>query len=91
LLRSNRYTSLTAQEYAQKKLPINLFTTIIHIIVKPVWRFLTLFIRHKGFRDGFPGFVFALYSGLHITTSYIKYWEMKKLGRKKIDLKKDWA
>ena len=91
LIRSNRYTSLTAQEYIEQNLPINFFTTTMHIIVKPIFRFFSLFIRHKGFLDGFPGFVFAMYSGLHYATAYIKYWEMKKTGRKKIDLGKDWA
>lgn len=83
LTNSNRYTTLTAQEYAQKNLPLNPFTTIIYIIVVPISRFLSLYLRHKGFLDGFPGFVFALYSGFHITTSYIKYWEKKKKERLK--------
>lgn len=90
LIRSNRYTSLTAQEYAEKNLPINFFTTMIHIIVKPILRFFTLFIRHKGFMDGFPGFVFAMYSGLHIATSYVKYWEKKNAKRLKHDPFLDW-
>lgn len=90
LIRSNRYTSLTAQEYAEKNLPINFFTTMIHVIVKPILRFFTLFIRHKGFMDGFPGFVFAMYSGLHIATSYIKYWEKKNAKRFKHDPFLDW-
>lgn len=84
LLRSNRYTSLTAQEYLEKNLPINFFTTMIHIIVKPILRFLTLFIRHKGFMDGFPGFVFALYSSLHFATAWVKYWEMKRRVEKRL-------
>lgn len=81
LLRSNRYTSLTAQEYLTKDLSTDIFTTIVYIIFMPLRRFLQLYFRHKGFLDGFPGFVFALYSGLHIAISYVKYWEMKHESR----------
>lgn len=75
LVNSNRYTSLTAQEYADRKLPTNFLTSIRYMFCLPFWRFLTLYFRHKGFLDGFPGLVFALYSGLHLATSYVKYWE----------------
>lgn len=82
LTNSNRYTSLTAQEYAKRKVPLNPLASMIHIIVAPLRKFCSLYFRHKGFLDGFPGFVFALYSGLHITTSYIKYWERTKFKMK---------
>jgi hypothetical protein len=35
-------------------------------------------LRHKGFVDGFPGFVFALFSGLHHHVAYLKLWELKQ-------------
>lgn len=78
LTNSNRYTTLTAMEFKERKLSMNLFTTIIYIIVVPLKTFFNIYFYHKGFLDGFPGFVFALFSGLHFPISYIKYWE--KLG-----------
>jgi hypothetical protein len=51
--------------------------------------FFLIFFRHKGFVDGFPGFVFAFFSGFHFITSYIKFWEMYHQERT-LDIKKDW-
>lgn len=90
LTRSNRYTTLQAEEYAKQKIGTGILQTLSYFTLKPTLRFLSIYIRHKGFMDGFPGFVFAVYSGLHITTSYVKYWEKKKLG-KKFSISQDWA
>lgn len=64
--RFNRYTNLLA---SQIKDP-NFFS---YIFIKPAVWFLKAYIRHKGFMDGFPGFVFALFSALRFPVSYIKY------------------
>lgn len=88
LKRSNRYTSLSAQEMISKKQKPNLFG-----FIKAVWQckktFFLIFFRHKGFVDGFAGFVFAFYSGFHFITSYVKFWEMYQQKRD-LDIKKDW-
>jgi glycosyltransferase involved in cell wall biosynthesis len=90
LRRSNRYTSLQAETWLKEGTIGTAWTTIIlYCWLKPVYRFLEIFLRHKGFQDGFPGFVFALYSGLHITSSYVKYYEKKQSGGK-INLTTDW-
>lgn len=78
LLRFNRYTSLTASEFARKAVGINTFTAFRFLLWKPVYTFCNIYLRHKGIVDGFPGFVFALFSGLHFTVAYIKYWQMTK-------------
>lgn len=41
-------------------------------------RFPRRFIRKKGYRDGFIGFMFAFFASLYQIISYAKYWEMKK-------------
>lgn len=90
LRRSNRYTTLQAQDWlGEGKLGLDTWTIILYTLIKPLTRFLELYFRHKGFVDGFPGFVFAVYSGLHIRSSYIKYYEKKKTGTE-IILSKDW-
>jgi len=89
ITKDNRYSTLSAMEMREKKLPLTLFTTMIYIIVVPLKIFFSIYIWHKGFLDGFPGFVFAFYSGLHQMTAYIKYWEMKKQGKNEIE--KDWV
>jgi len=73
--RSNRYTSLTATELSNSNIPRNLFSLLTYVVYKPFTTWFQLFIRHKGFLDGFPGFVFALFSGLHFSTAYLKYLE----------------
>lgn len=78
LLRSNRYTTLQAEDWIKEGvIGIDPMSIITYTLIKPLIRFLSIYLRHKGFMDGFPGFVFAWYSGLHITSSYIKYWEKK--------------
>lgn len=78
LLRENRYSSLTAKELKESKLRINFFNTINYMFVKPLITFFRLYFRFRGVLDGFPGFVFSLYSGLHFAFAYMKLWEIYK-------------
>ena len=64
--RWNRYTTLLS---SQIKDP-NFFD---YIFLKPYFWFIKSYIRHRGFMDGFPGFVFVLFSSLRFPISYIKY------------------
>lgn len=90
LKRSNRYTTLQAEVWLKEgKLGIDTWTKLLYLYLKPMVRFLEIYIRHKGLMDGFPGLIFALYSGMHIRTSYIKYWEKKRTGTK-TSLQNDW-
>lgn len=75
--KANHYTSLTAGEFAFNKVSRNFFTTLRYTIVVPLKHFLLIYFRHKGFLDGFPGFVFAFFSGLHYFVAYIKSWEKR--------------
>lgn len=77
LVKFNRYTQLTAQEYLNNpKIKPNVWHYIL-IEVKAMVEFLSRYLRHKGFYDGFPGLVFALFSALHYPVAFIKYWEKK--------------
>jgi len=89
LTKDNRYSSLTARELKEKKVSLNGWSFLNYGLWQPIKTFFSLFIRHRGFQDGFPGFVFALYSSLHRFTAYVKYWEMKQTG--KTELEKDWV
>ncbi len=88
LQRSNRYTSLQAQEWLDnfQKKPgaksnfapgTDIFSLFKWMFYIPSKTFFSLYFRHKGFMDGFAGLVWAIYSALHIRTSYVKYWEMR--------------
>lgn len=70
--RLNRYTTLEA-----KKLKLKPLTFITYLFTKPTYWFLLTFIRHKGFVDGFYGFLFSFLSSLHYPVIFIKALELK--------------
>jgi glycosyltransferase involved in cell wall biosynthesis len=78
LRKMNTYTTLTALEWQKEKRAIGLVPVLQNFIIRPIFTFCSLYFRHKGFMDGFAGFLFALFSGLHFSLAYIKYWEMKQ-------------
>jgi len=80
LTNSNRYTSLTAKALKKQNLSINIFTWLKYLFIKPTITFMSLYFRHRGFMDGFPGFIFAFFSGLHWAVAFMKYWELKNNG-----------
>ncbi len=89
LSRNNRYTTLMANELQQQKLPLNFINLFNYFLIKPVSWFLSTYFRHKGFTDGFPGFVFSFYSSLRFPIAYIKYWELKHSHRQ-VNISTDW-
>lgn len=78
LIRANRYISQTALDI-KKKDPGTFLTTIIYyMIIKPILTFLAIYFRHRGYVDGFRGFIWALFSGAHHFYAYVKYFEEKR-------------
>lgn len=70
LLRWDRYTSLEV-ERMPKGVKLNFFRYFVWL---PKTTFLMMYFRHKGFMDGFPGFVFSLFSAIRFWVIYIKWW-----------------
>ncbi len=89
ITKDNRYSTLTALEMKEKNIPIGFCSAFRYLIFKPFGTFFSLYFRHLGFLDGFPGFVFAFYSGLHHFSAFVKYWEMKSSSE--INVEKDWV
>jgi len=83
LRRENAYSSLHAQDLYKQKIQINLVNTLNYLFLKPFITFTSLYIRYRGFLDGFPGFVFSLYSGFHHAFSYMKLWEIYEQKKSK--------
>ena len=73
----NRYSSFTATQLAGQNVKFTILNTFKYLFILPLRTFLKLFIRHRGYVDGFAGFVFALYSGLIHPVAYIKFWQNK--------------
>ncbi|GIW64698.1 MAG: glycosyl transferase [Patescibacteria group bacterium] len=76
LMRWDRYTTLEVQNEKFKiqnegKNQVLMFFEFI--IWKPATTFFSMYFRHLGFLDGFPGFVFALFSSIRFWVIYIKW------------------
>lgn len=68
----NKQTTLEAQKWILTGQNM----TTGRIIRRSIDRFLRSFIRKKGFKDGFIGFMVAYFASLYQVMSYAKYWEM---------------
>ena len=81
LTNANRYTSLTAQELFNQKVKLSWGNDLKYLVIKPLMTGVTLFMRHRGYQDGFRGLVFALFSGLHHALAYMKLGDLyRKAG-----------
>ena len=73
----NNYNDFFAGQIEKEEENKNLFQEMgdffNFLIFRPIWWFLLTFLRHKGFYDLWPGFVFSLFSALRFPVSYIKY------------------
>lgn len=73
----NRYNDLLSSQIIENLKNKNSFKkvgyAIGYLIIKPTHWFLTTYIRHKGFMDLWPGFVFSFFSAMRFPVSYLKY------------------
>lgn len=74
IARWNRYTTLDAQILIEQKEKL---CAPCYFFAKPVLTFLSIYFRHKGFMDGFAGFVWALFSAIRWWVVFIKHETMK--------------
>lgn len=73
LQRNNRYINLIVQELKGQNRPKNLVQMVNFLIFKPIHWFGLTFLRHKGFLDGYQGFIFSLFSALRFPKAYLRY------------------
>jgi len=76
LMRWDRYTTAEVEKMS-KETKLNFFN---YFIWKPKITFFMMYFRHKGFLDGFPGLVFALFSSIRFWVIYIK-WQVKQIKK----------
>lgn len=81
--RFNRYTDLTAEKLSKTQIKPSLFNLLNYLLFKPIFDFLNRFFRHKGFIDGYQGFLFALFSSLHHPVAYLKFWQKIRIKKNK--------
>jgi len=75
LKRADRYTDHTAIMIKKNDPGKSIVPIINYMFVKPVLTFTNIYFKHKGFQDGFRGFIWALFSGIHYFFAYVKYWQ----------------
>ncbi|MFH0749599.1 MAG: glycosyltransferase family 2 protein [Candidatus Gottesmanbacteria bacterium] len=77
--KANTYTTLSALEMEKNNIPKTIVSWCLYNLFYPIQIFFSLFIRHKGFIDGWYGLVFAYWSALHHPIAYKKYIQMKHI------------
>lgn len=77
LQRNNRYTDLIASELKARHAHKDPTTPMKQLLVLPTWWFVLTYVRHKGFKDGWPGFVFSFFSSLRFPISYVKSFKQR--------------
>lgn len=75
LRKFNTYTTFKMLQMQQENVKINFFSFVKYVFYQPIITFFSLYFRHKGFVDGWAGFVFAYFSGFYWLVSYLKYYE----------------
>jgi len=75
LMRWDRYTTLEVENMFKglKSSKVQRLSFFKYFIWYPKKTFFMMYFRHKGFVDGFPGFVFALFSSIRFWVIYIKW------------------
>ena len=75
----NRQTTLEARKWINtgRKMPM------LHAFWRASDRFFRRYLRKKGYKDGFYGFMVAFFDSLYQIVSYAKYWEMKNEKNKR--------
>lgn len=75
--RSNRYSTLSAQDWIRRGRRAGL----LGLVTRPLGRFFSMYIVHRGFLDGWRGFVLAVLYAEYVFLRMAKVWETRR-GRK---------
>ena len=73
LWRLNRYTDLIASELKESKVNKSLFGFVDYVFLKPIYTFLSLYLRNKGFIYVANGFLWSFFSALRFPIAFFKY------------------
>jgi glycosyltransferase involved in cell wall biosynthesis len=72
--RSNRYSTLSAQDWVRRGRPARLGD----LIMRPLGRFVSMYILQRGFLDGWRGFVLAVLYAEYVFLRMAKVWEASR-------------
>jgi glycosyltransferase involved in cell wall biosynthesis len=71
LARAERYSTLAAEEWARSGRSFH----AIQLVVAPLGRFLSMYVVHRGFLDGWRGFLLAALYAYYVFVRSAKIWE----------------
>jgi len=74
LTRFDRYSTLAAEDWIRRGRRV----TIAGIALRPPGRFLSMYVLHRGFLDGWRGFVLAALYAHYVFVRSVKVWEKTK-------------
>lgn len=69
--KSASYIRLTARALKNNGNRNPVGVAVSYLLIKPFVTFFAIFVRHKGFVDGWRGFLFALFSAMHYPKTYL--------------------
>ncbi len=75
LKRWKRYNLLDARLLVEKDKKPGFFS---YFFGKPLWTFVMMYGRHKGFMDGWQGLIFAFFSSIRYGAIYLEYQKLKE-------------
>lgn len=53
-------------------------STLLQMVLNPLFRFFKFYVLKKGFLEGLPGFIVALLEGHYVFLKYVKLWELER-------------
>jgi len=74
---NNSYSSIMAEDMNVKGKKFS----YIKLFLKPVGKFLEVYVYKKGFLDGMPGFIIAIGASYSMFLKFAKLWELEKIKK----------
>jgi glycosyltransferase involved in cell wall biosynthesis len=74
LERTNRYTSLAAAEWVRQGRRAG----VRDLVLRPAGRFFSMYVLHRGFADGWRGFLLAALYAYYVLIRSVKIWERSR-------------
>ena len=74
LRRADRYSTLAAEEWARTARPFR----ATRLVTAPFARFVSMYVLHRGFLDGWRGFLLAVLYAYYVFIRSAKIWEKMK-------------
>ena len=72
--RSNRYSTLAAADWLRRGRGVS----VLGLVMKPLGRFLSMYIIRRGFLDGWRGLVLAVLYAEYVFLRMAKAWEARR-------------